>query len=467
MTSGASNMNNNGSKPTYVEPERNAATILDEVPDETFTAQALENIHNTERLSGFGRFAAKMQDFFQASKPSQARQQSSHLKAAPIMMSAGLLLLLATGLLVLLSKPESSVHSHFRQPNGLAGTDDRKPVNSSDTESPVTENQLAGGTNRDTQPTSRVRSAGRANEGAPARTCAFADGGAPSNPSMSATPTTTSELQNPATVFVANPPSTPAVNLPNISSDVRTSDSALPSGTEIIAHTTNAVSSGLESPVIAIVDRNVYLGNAVVIPQGARVIGYTAGAVKDRINVRFTSLILPNNREVTISGLALMKDGSAGLVGKVQGSGHPVLATATRIGTGAAVVATEFAGAGSLNQPFSQADYLRNQMAYEVASEGSRYSNRLQQPTSVPIVRVNTNQPIRIFLLNAMSVSDGHIRSSKSPQPTDTSPKLTADQNQSSEPSLAAAQTAYIQALEAQLADMRAAIEVKKSNGHN
>jgi hypothetical protein len=161
-----------------------------------------------------------------------------------------------------------------------------------------------------------------------------------------------------------------------------------------------------------------------------------------------------------------MKDGSAGLVGKVQGSGHPVLATATRIGTGAAVVATEFAGAGSLNQPFSQADYLRNQMAYEVASEGSRYSNRLQQPTSVPIVTVNTNQPIRIFLLNAMSVSDGRIRSSKSPQQADA-PTLSADQNQSPDQSLAAAQTAYIQALEAQLADMRAALDARKSNGHN
>src|SRR5205085_10910909 len=108
--------------------------------------------------------------------------------------------------------------------------------------------------------------------------------------------------------------------------------------------------------------------------------------------------------------LALMKDGSAGLVGRVQESGHPVLSTAARIGAGAAVVATEFAGAGSLNQPFSQADYLRNQMAYEIASEGNRYSHRLQHPTNVPIVTVNTNQPIRIFLLSAMSVSDGHVR---------------------------------------------------------
>src|SRR5437868_1956654 len=183
-------MNNNGSKPTYVEPEgQNAATALDEVPDETLTAQPFENIHNTERLSGFGRFAAKMQDFFQASKPSQSKQQSSQLKAAPIMMSAGLLLLLATGLLFLLSKPESSVHSHFRQPTGLSGADDRKPVNSPSTDSAVTENQLVGNeSNTDMQASSRVRTAARGGDDAATHRFAFADGsGANNNPSPNPT----------------------------------------------------------------------------------------------------------------------------------------------------------------------------------------------------------------------------------------------------------------------------------------
>src|SRR5437868_11284124 len=88
------------------------------------------------------------------------------------------------------------------------------------------------------------------------------------------------------------------------------------------------------------------------------------------------------------------KDGTAGLVGRVIGKGNPVLAGAARVGTGAAVVATEFAGQGSLNQPFSQSDYLRNQMAAEVASQGSQLSNRWQQTMSVPIVAVDANQSI-------------------------------------------------------------------------
>jgi hypothetical protein len=82
-------------------------------------------------------------------------------------------------------------------------------------------------------------------------------------------------------------------------------------------------------------------------------------------------------------------------------------------------------------------------------------------------VNVSANQSIRIFLLNALSVSDGRIRSSKSAEQIDTAPTLTADQNQSSEQALAATQTAYIQALEAQLADARTALDARKSNGHN
>lgn len=463
---------NDGFTTKVVEPGATTAEVaLDEAPDEKLATQALEGIRNTERLSGFGRFATKMQNLFQASNPSQIKWQPSHLKAAPIMMSVGILLLLATGLLFLLSKPESAEHAHFRPPSGLSGADDHKSVKASSADTPVTENQLAGSDGgADTQATSRTKNANHGRADGTPRRFSFADGGGTASPSASPSLVATSELQNPATVFVANPRTTPLTSIISQAShfhDVGQADLQLPSGTEITAHTTNAISSGLESPVIAIVDRNVQVGDAVVIREGARVIGYTAGAVKDRINVRFSSLILSNNRQVTISGLALMKDGSAGLVGRVQGSGHSILSGAARVGTGAAVVATEFAGQGSFNQPFSQSDYLRNQMAYQVASEGSQYSNRLQQPASAPIVRVNTNQSIRIFLLSALSISDGRVGNTRTAPQTDTATTLTAEQNQSPEQALAAAQTAYIQALEAQLADMRAAINTRKSNVGN
>ena len=81
----------NGFKTNFIGHEQNApSAMVEETADETLTAHALEDIRSSERLSGFGRFAKKIQDVFHSAKPSQPKQQMPHLKAAPILMSAGL-----------------------------------------------------------------------------------------------------------------------------------------------------------------------------------------------------------------------------------------------------------------------------------------------------------------------------------------------------------------------------------------
>ena len=455
----------NDYKTNFVEPQENVALADVEQPrDDELTAKALEEIHSTERLSGFGRFAIKLQNFFQASKASQSKQGLSHLKMAPIMMSAGLLLLFATGLLFVLSKPETTVPSHFRQPTGLVGTDRRKTAATAPAESPVTEDQLAGRDAGDDARLTGSTSKKQDIESTPPRHFSFSDSERVDTNQPPGALSQTNALATPATVFVADSAITSVLK-----QDMKTPSSPqpelqLPAGTEIVAHTTNAISSGLESPVVAVVDRSVKFGDTVMIPEGAHVIGHTAGAAKDRVNVRFTSVALPNDQQMAISGLALMKDGSAGLVGKVKGKGNPVLAGAARVGTGAAVVATEFAGQGSLNQPFSQGDYLRNQMAAEVASQGSQFSNRWQQPISIPIVAVEANQPITIFILEPLTIA-GKASRSAPPASQLTPATTTGGQTQPSEQDLVAAQTAYIQALEAQLAEIKA-VSGKNPNEH-
>jgi hypothetical protein len=105
-------------------------------------------------------------------------------------------------------------------------------------------------------------------------------------------------------------------------------------------------------------------------------------------------------------------------------------------------------------------------MAAEVAVQGNQLSNRLQQPMSIPIVNVGTNQPLRIFLLNAVNLGAGGNQNSQ-PAMSNAFANTTTDQTTSSEQSLVSAQTAYIQALEAQLADMRAALNGKQPNGQH
>ncbi len=432
--------------------------------------EALKGIQATEKLSGLGRFAGKVQKFFHTSVPPRFKS-APRLRAAPTMMLGGVLLLVVTGFLFVLSKPESAVQGHFHQNRALNGAEDQKHTSVGSEAAPVlAENELTGSDGPADSQGDKPRSQQPNSSGTTHRLGVSNDEGGISNPPKFQT--APNELQAPATVFTAGTalnPSPTTLNTPQ--EQAQGSQIQLPAGTEIAAHTTNAISSGLESPVVAIVDRDVKIGDVVIIPQGSRVIGYTAGAVKDRINVRFTSLLLPDRPEITISALALMRDGSAGLVGKVQGSGRPILAGAGRVATGAAVAATEFAGqdSASLNQPFSQGAYLRNELAGEVAAEGTRESNRLQQPMSIPIVKVNTNQSIRIFLLNPLA--PGHPNSidtvphNSQPVPSTVLAASPTDENVRPEQALVGAQTAYIQALEDQLAEMRAELDARKQNG--
>ncbi len=453
-------MGNDQPEATVIVQEQDEHAVLMRNELDAATAErAVEGIHNAEKVSGFGRFAMSVQNLFQQHSGPTRRENAGQWRAAPVVISAGLLLVVAGGLLFVLSKPADQVSPRSQQTQGLRGPDDNRSVTGPDYgPPPVTEDQLAGG---EATTTEQLRNP----DPAAARNVDSSPTWRHSGPAYAeqTTPfqsTGNTELQSPATVFVASPIQAATVR-PQASKGAQFQ---LPSGTEITAHTTNSISSGLDSPVVAVVDRDIELSGSVVIPRGSRVIGNTAGAIKNRVNVRFTSLILPDQSEVPISGLALMRDGSAGLVGKAQGSSRPVLAGVGRVATGAAVLATQFFGrSGSLNQPFSQADYLRNQAATEIASEGTRLTNRLQQPLAVPIVNVAANQSIRIFLLGGLRLVSGQLQKS-GPEGVIFQSAAT-EEDMPGQESLDAAQAAYIQALEAQLAEMKAVLARSQVNG--
>jgi len=96
-------------------------------------------------LSGFGRFAMKAAELLPGfPKSPQSKQGLSHLKAAPIMMSAGVLLLVATGLLFLCRSRKARCEAIFRQQLFSQAPTVKKTALTVPAESPVTEDQLAG-----------------------------------------------------------------------------------------------------------------------------------------------------------------------------------------------------------------------------------------------------------------------------------------------------------------------------------
>jgi hypothetical protein len=82
---------------------------------------------------------------------------------------------------------------------------------------------------------------------------------------------------------------------------------------------TAVFSYNIETPAVAILDRNISFLDKVVLPAGARIIGTVAVQKShDRINLAFATIVFPNGDELKFSGIALSLDGSAGLKGKVE-----------------------------------------------------------------------------------------------------------------------------------------------------
>jgi hypothetical protein len=445
---------------------RSAIGSADEEWQNALADNAMGEIKKVERLSGFGRFIVKVQNLFahpQASRSRTGRQW----RAKPMLVLAAVSLVLTLALLCVLSKPVAKTSRRFRQANSVEGASDDQPL--PDTASllspPITESQLAGNDNR-----SAVASDGRTRRRkVAANSSTWAHRRMPKRQAVTRESLSSNSLRTPATVFVNDPTpaGTPrAVEMPRVlSTNTPSPGTMLPRGTEILAHTTNAISTGLESPVIAVVDQDVTLDGSAVIPQGSRAIGSTGGAVRDRVSVKFTSLVFPAGGEIEFSGLALMGDGSAGLVGKAQGSGHRVLAGMARTAAGAGALAAEFAGqtSNTLGQPFSEGDLLRNELGAEIANEGYSAANRLGQPLAMPTVSVPANQRIRIFLLAPMQFENRTLHpvntSSDVQSPPSTSPRPTGHgEDKGQLQSAVEMRSAYIQALEAEITRLQAAI---------
>jgi type IV secretory pathway VirB10-like protein len=82
---------------------------------------------------------------------------------------------------------------------------------------------------------------------------------------------------------------------------------------------TGIFSFNVETPVIAVVEKDVVYLQRVVIPADTRVIG-TVGVIKshDRVLITFHTLVFRTGDEVQFAGMGLSLDGTAGVKGKVE-----------------------------------------------------------------------------------------------------------------------------------------------------
>ena len=120
----------------------------------------------------------------------------------------------------------------------------------------------------------------------------------------------------------------------------------LPTGTILRVTITNAIFSfNLATPVIAELDEDASFNKGgVVFPKKTRFLGQALVLKShDRVNITFSLAVLPDGKEIKLTGLALSPDGSAGIQGKVDKQKDSAIASAALKGAimGAAAITSQ------------------------------------------------------------------------------------------------------------------------------
>jgi hypothetical protein len=132
----------------------------------------------------------------------------------------------------------------------------------------------------------------------------------------------------------------------------------LPPGTRLRARLESAISTAVRTPVVALIEYSYEQDGEVAIPAGARVFGHLEAADRSGyIGIRFDSLLMPDGSAVSLEAAATDLQ-LRPLKGKVEGkgTGKNIL---VRSFAGVGEIAATLVGRGSVNQPLSEGDLLR------------------------------------------------------------------------------------------------------------
>ena len=167
-------------------------------------------------------------------------------------------------------------------------------------------------------------------------------------------------------------------------------------GTKIKAFLSNGIFSfNISSPVVAVTDEDVAKDGKVIIPKGTQFIG-EAGIVKsrDRVNVQFSAMVLPDGREERIRAMALSLDGSGGVKGKVDKQfDKSILKSAGEIILGGAALVV-----GTSNRAMTLEDELRLNAARNLTDDAKGALSQVRPEESI---RVEAYTPIFVLVLES------------------------------------------------------------------
>jgi hypothetical protein len=173
----------------------------------------------------------------------------------------------------------------------------------------------------------------------------------------------------------------------------------LSTGTRLRARLESAASTAVRAPVLAVIEYTYEHDGQIVVPAGAKAVGHIQEADRSGyVHIQFESLMMPDGATVPIDAVATDLD-MRPLKGKVEGKGtskNILVRSLSGIGQAGALLL----GQGSLNQPLSESDLMRERVSNNIGEASDEEVSRMAI-TSHIVVTVSAGTPIYVVLEQA------------------------------------------------------------------
>jgi hypothetical protein len=193
----------------------------------------------------------------------------------------------------------------------------------------------------------------------------------------------------------------------------------LAAGTRLRARLESAASTAVRTPVLAVIEYNYERDGEIIVPACAKAVGHIRNVDRSGyIDIQFDSLLMPDGAVVPIEAAATDLD-LRPLKGKVEGknTGKNVL---VRSLSGIGQAGAMLVGQGSLNQPLSESDLMRERVSNNVGEAGDEEVSRLAITQHI-VVTISADTPIYVVLEQTPKPNQGSLQPSARSVPTSNS----------------------------------------------
>jgi type F conjugative transfer system protein TrbI len=185
----------------------------------------------------------------------------------------------------------------------------------------------------------------------------------------------------------------------------------LPTGTRLRARLESSASTAVRTPVLAVIEYNYERDGEIIIPAGAKAVGQIQEADRSGyMRIQFDSLLLPDGATIPIQAAATDL-AMHPVKGKAEGknTGKNVL---VRSLSGIGQAGTMLLGRGSLNQPLSESDLIRERVSNNIGQASDEQISRFAVTARI-VVSVLAGTPVYVVLEQSSKAVPG-VRASTS-----------------------------------------------------